>query len=376
MILDWTSEGMDWEGIHFGGDRLRGILMLPYMEALRLAIVERASVVQHAGPVLDLLLEPVEEGVLKSREWADEFSATMAHLVHKYVDPTNGLSSGNAGIRRWNNNTGPGYEAAGTPLGDNSRFIFTFLGQELEGNPAIAVSQAGILITAKWAAQQYDVLNLLIWSMHHDENGNTQMTDVGNADTDERRTGDGADFTDAVDDFDLAPWVLSGGGIPGPYHWARGTGGPSREVARVRLNDDWECKELPSNVYAPGDVRFTEFKKTWHAIGHMQAPPPSLIGAAASTYQNNDYAVPENGYNIFTENTTPNYDSATGNASWGDFDTVTATNPPNGAVNGWHVDPEDSFNLFGTADPVTPPGGMFVILKWDQDPVDGFQFVA
>ncbi len=384
-IINWTSEGMDW-GTGVGGFPLKGKMLYPYIEALRLAVVERTSVIQHQTPgggsgaimpSLDLLLDPIQDGVLVSNDWGTEFSTSIAYLCHKYIDPTNGLSSNNAfGLKRWNNTASPGFPQTG-PTAVQSNAIFTHLGQDIQGNPAFG-QISGSLLTAKWARQQYDILNLLIWTMHHDQTGNTQMGNGSpNSNTDEQRAASGATYATAVTNWNATGWFGLGGGIPGfGYHWAQSVNGTNtRLIKRVRLTNAWKCRELPSNTYLPSDIRFTDFKKTWHTIGHLQKPPTSLLTNATINFQDNDYSINENSYNVFLENTTPNYDIETGTVSWGDFPTVTATDPINGEANAWWIDPTEQFNSIDTPLAGELPFGGFTVLKWDQDAVDGFQFV-
>lgn len=135
-IVDWTSEGMNWTS-------LSGKNFYPYLEALRLALLERAD---GAGLTIPTILNsPVLIGGETTYAWGDAYNDLMSDTITKYVDKDD--NSGN-----WHEtvNGPPSWSEATllTAIGDTVRYPIYFFGSEL---------------TSKWALQQYNFLNKLLW---------------------------------------------------------------------------------------------------------------------------------------------------------------------------------------------------------------------
>ncbi len=140
-ITTWTSLGMRW-------DDLGGRLPTPYVEALRLALLERWTAAGLSLGVLpDVLETPLAAGELPGTTWADAWLFALQYAAPRYVNHLD--HAGN-----W----------SGLAMASVAPF-WTWAG--LVTAAGITTEQrlyAGSFFRASWARQQYALLNLLRWT--------------------------------------------------------------------------------------------------------------------------------------------------------------------------------------------------------------------
>ena len=135
--LDWTD-----------ADALRGRLLWRYAEALRQALLERCEVTGYTAPTD--LQTPVPVGARPDWYWAWWFKSCMNQLIIRFV-----------------NHTGHGGDWSGMLMGDWDDVAPAWsqaeILQECTDTTRLEVL-AGTPLLARWAFQQYQLLNLLRWN--------------------------------------------------------------------------------------------------------------------------------------------------------------------------------------------------------------------
>lgn len=269
-VVDWTSEGMEWSTV-------KGKLPYPYIEALRQALLERASIMSKTVP--SILSSPVSSdfsAILGA--WGIAFETLLDEVVAGTVD---GLGDP---LDTWHK---PDQDLHGES--DNPSWgmtdILAYLGQS-----RITVD-VGYPTTAAWAKQQYDILNQLTW---------TKRTGKGwGGDSDEhfaRTTGLHATFADAVTEFNTLPWVSIGS-----------PGGAEKRLTYIH-----------ASPYTTLGYRVTATKSTLNITG-LPAPtldrtvkaylffPNPIIGAIGTLqpFDSGDLGIGENEFALIDEIATP-----------------------------------------------------------------------
>ena len=168
-IVLWTSEGMDWTS-------LKSKQLYPYIEALRLALVERADAVITSSESDKIthapLRVPIVSGRLIDSNFGDAFTATLKRLMTLYAIPDD--YNGDRFINRRN-------------IADYEAIIGSTLVENVDSKP----------FTEEWALQRYNILNLMTMGIL----GTESLS--GNESLGEQRQGNDA----AIIDRDLAIFV-------------------------------------------------------------------------------------------------------------------------------------------------------------------------
>jgi len=250
-ITTWTSEDMDWT------TTLVGKPLLPYAEALRLALLERWNIIHahaaYAATVLpwpSILSTPVTAEYHVPHEWPEEFDDCLRNLFSFYVDDTY-LTNIYYGVN-----------------GTSAPFIYKWT----VGNINVACSTAiasghtyfngGIPILASWAAERYILLNRLRYTQVHKVGGTAAGADWVNTYTGTKQS-TGGSLSEANDAF-LANTTWTTGGNAGlviGYHrgWIDGPWTIYRTKTTWQYNLPAGNKKISIYHYTPSGTNQAAF---------------------------------------------------------------------------------------------------------------------
>ena len=234
-IVDWTSENMDWDDLLSPGHETPG----RYMEALRQAINERTAAADLSIPVN--LQQPVYPRAITGARTMNYNSGALGHFRGLDFQNQMDVLLTNTYI---NQNTFSVSSLPTIPYWNEADII-----AEIGGGPRILLAQ-GDVPSKEWARQQYDMLNLLLWSVLPDGITTNPATttktyaaidhpgETGNA----REGSSNSSFADAQTDYDSAPSYGSGtvNAENGPEVTSEETGGSwflNNKLGVVRWQD-------------------------------------------------------------------------------------------------------------------------------------------
>jgi len=319
-ITSWTSEGMVW-------DTLENKRLYPYIEAIRLALIERATV---AGVALSsVLTTPIASGVIPKAadggSFGTLFQAAVTNLIGYFINQTD--NGGN-----WTNV--PSTSSTANIIPDwTEADILTSIG---------AASRLGVggdkLFSKEWILQQYQILNKLVWTKTGTNNIAFNMAY-------QKSSGWQADYTTAVAAFNAASWTTSGATLNSSHFLD--ISGSQRLIIRNYL-----------------DVALSNWSTTYKHSMDIYVRLTGIDGGV-NAYEDNDWGTTYPGSGKYTialihQETTPFQTSTYNYPIAGNFDTPSVTDGT--ALKGWYGYDKGL-------------GGIKIVVlvnKWNV--VDGFQF--
>lgn len=317
-VTSWTSEGMSWDDLH---DKR----LYPYIEAIRQATIERATVI--GASVAADFQTPLTQSMIADYRQVRQ----TGYQIQSYLDSW--INGGGGAGRFFVNSTdlsGNWDDSDHAPPAWTEADMLDAIG----ATERVRIS-AGSLFTADWARQQYLMLNNLIWTSYPAERSSTSNA---------RKIWSGTgNWAAAVAGFNAAAWTGEPSNVSCPAHHVKGWSGPEGyEIVRYR------------SIFRNASNFPTGLNHT--SKSYCQLIKGRTARGTIGVFEDPDYGVDDSHWAEVNDNNVPG--NGTKDSYYvGNFASNTLAQPAlDGIVHGW---------MTGYYLPGYSPGYGVVIAKWD-----------